>query len=360
MAKHHTRRSVVRSIGCAGLTAALGPFVSRAARAQEKQIVLSSWGGSFQEALRKAYFEPFTKETGVKVVELTWGGQGLAKLKAQAEAGKVEVDALDGPPFWAAIGQKTGLLDKINLSGLQDAASHVPSAIGDYGYAYGSVSWGIAALKKSFPKKTPSSWRDVWDLKSFPGRRSFFGPLVARHIEYSLMADGVPASKVNPLDDAKVDRAFRKWEELKGKVPVWYQTTAQMEALLTNGEIDCGEFSSGRAGFLQSQGIPLSFEYNEAVMNLLTWVVAKNAPNKANLETFLRYSSQPARQAEFAKLTYHGPTNKRALDLIKDDQVLRNLTTHPDNLAKQVELDGGWWADNLGKLGPRWNAITSG
>ena len=33
---------------------------------------------------------------------------------------------------------------------------------------------------------------------------------------------------------------------------------------------------------------------------------------------------------------------------------------NPDNLAGQVLLDGIWWADNLGALRPRWNALVSG
>lgn len=360
MRKTITRRRVLKAAGAAGAIALAAPSIIRLAHAASDQLIISSWGGTFQDALRKTFFEPFTKETGIKVIELTYGGQGLARLKAQIEAGRVEVDLLDGPPFWPTIGSGTGLLQKIDLSGIADPSAHTPGALGEFGYGYGAVSWGITYSTKTFLKGGPRSWREFWDAERFPGRRAFFGPLLARHLEYALMADGVRASQVNPLDEQKTERAFAKLEQVRNRIAVWYQTTAQMENLLINGEIDCGEFTSTRAAFLASQGQPLQFEYNEAVMNLLVWVLAKDAPNKSNAEMFLRFCSRADRQAEIARAPYYqGPSNNKALESIRDDNLLRQLSTYPDNLRKQVVLDSTWWATNLSKLTPRWNQITS-
>lgn len=356
MKRNVSRRRVL----VAGTLAALAaPTVLRPARAQAKEVVISSWGGTFQDNLRRIFFEPFTKETGIKVTEVTWGGQGLARLRAQVEAGKVEVDLLDGPPFWPGIGVRGGLLEKIDPTGIQDPGAHVAGAIADYSYGYGAITWGIATSRKAFPKGGPKNWRDFWDVNAFKGQRALFGALVARHVEYALMADGVAPGQVNPLDDAKIDRAFGVLEKLKGNVAVWYQTTAQMETLLTGGEIDCGELTSTRAHYLQSQGQQLDFEYGQAVMNLLIWVLAKNAPNKANAEALVRFCSRADRQAEFATVLYQGPSNAKALEQVKDAQVLQRLPTHPDKLANQVMLDGTFWADNLEKIAPRWNRLIA-
>jgi putative spermidine/putrescine transport system substrate-binding protein len=132
-----------------------------------------------------------------------------------------------------------------------------------------------------------------------------------------------------------------------------------MESLLTTGEIDCGELTSGRVFFLQAQGAPLKFVFDGAVMNLLIWVQAKNAPNKANAARFLQFCSRPDRQAELAKVLFSGPTNKKALDVIKDEQLLSRLPSYGPNFARQVQLDAAWWADHLGKLSARWNKVTS-
>ena len=351
-----SRRSILKS--AAGLLALGAPMVLRA-QAATKQLVVSGWGGTFQDAMRKALFEPFSKETGIRVVEVTYGGQGLARVKAQVDAGKVEVDLMDGPPFWPIMGASQGLLQKMDLSGIADAGSHLQGAIGDHGYGYAATSWGMAYNTKTFAKGGPKTWKDFWDTEGYKGRRAFFGGVAVRHLEYALLADGVPAAQVNPMDGAKVDRAFAKLEQIKGRIAVWYQTNAQMESLLVNGEIDLGELTSNRAHFLGTQGAPIQFQYNEAVMNQLLLVMAKDAPNKANAEAFLRFCSRPDRQAELATITFTGPSNSRALAMIKDESLLRTLPTSPHNLQQQVQLDSRFWAANLAALGPRWAQLTS-
>jgi putative spermidine/putrescine transport system substrate-binding protein len=351
-----SRRSVIKS--ATGLLALAAPMVLRAQPAS-RQLVVSGWGGTFQDAMRKALFEPFSKETGIRVMEVTYGGQGLARVKAQLDAGKVEVDLMDGPPFWPIMGAGQGLLEKMDLSNVSDKASHLQGAIGDYGYGYAATSWGIAYSTKTYTASAPKNWKDFWNVEAFKGRRALFGSIAVRHLEYALMADGVPTAQVNPLDPAKVDRAFRKLDQIKDKMAVWYQTNAQMESLLVNGEIDMGELTSNRAHYLGTQGAPIQFQYNEAVMNQLVLVMAKNAPNKANAEAFLRFCSRPDRQAELSTITFTGPSNSKALAMIKDDMLLKALPTSPHNLQQQVQLDSQFWAANLAPLGPRWAQLTS-
>lgn len=354
--KKVSRRFVIQS--APALFALGAPTVLRAQPAS-KQLVVSGWGGTFQDAMRKALFEPFSKETGIRVVEVTYGGQGLARVKAQLDAGKVEVDLMDGPPFWPIMGAAQGLLDKMDLSKVADPGSHLQGAIGEHGYGYAATSWGIAYSTKTYANAAPRNWKDFWNVDGLKGRRALFGSVAVRHLEYALMADGVPAAQVNPIDAAKVDRAFAKLDQIKDKMAVWYQTNAQMESLLVNGEIDMGELTSNRAHYLRTQGSPIQFQYNEAVMNQLVLVMPKNAPNKANAEAFLRFCSRPDRQAELSTITFTGPSNSRALAMIKDEALLKALPTSPHNLQQQVQLDSRFWAANLAPLGPRWAQLTS-
>ena len=52
-----------------------------------RELVVCSYGGAYQEAQRKAFFEPFERETGIKIREAQWSGE-YAKLKAMVEAGQ--------------------------------------------------------------------------------------------------------------------------------------------------------------------------------------------------------------------------------------------------------------------------------
>ena len=83
------------------------------AAAQEKQLTIVSWGGAYQESQRKAYYEPYAKEMGVKIVEEEYDGE-LGKLKAMKDAGNVTWDVLDVDSAHALAGCDEGLLEKLD------------------------------------------------------------------------------------------------------------------------------------------------------------------------------------------------------------------------------------------------------
>lgn len=354
-----SRRQILIGMGGGVAASIAAPFISRRALASTKQLVVSSWGGGLQTALRKAYFAPFQAETGVEIVERTYGSNGLAQLRAEIQAGGATTDLFDGPPFWVSIGRKAGIIGRISYSDFRDRDAHIPEALNEFGYGYGSVSWGIGYNTKSFPNGGPSNWADVWDTAKFKGVRAMFGPIAARHLEYALMAEGVPPGAVNPLNAEKEDRAFAKLKQIKPSVGLWFDSFSQAETMLTSREIDVCEYVSGRAFEAQDKGSPIAFTFKGAVMNLLTWVMAKDAPNKENALKFLAFSSRPDRQAALAQSIFYGPTNTKAFAEVPDEKTRRRLSTHPDNLKTQVLLDGEYWADALGRLKPRWTQITS-
>ena len=57
---------------------------------QNGKIVYLGIGGATQEALRKAYFEPFAKETGIQVVEDT--GLSAERVQAEVQSGHPTID----------------------------------------------------------------------------------------------------------------------------------------------------------------------------------------------------------------------------------------------------------------------------
>ena len=66
------------------LGAGIAMFAAGSASAQE-QVVVVGWGGVWQDAYRKALFEPFMKETGIKIIEEEFGGE-YAKITSQVES----------------------------------------------------------------------------------------------------------------------------------------------------------------------------------------------------------------------------------------------------------------------------------
>src|SRR5258708_39498276 len=66
--------------------------IALATTAQARDLAVVSWGGAYQDAQKKVYFEPFKKATGVPMNDESWdGGIGVLRAKVQGGAATWEV-----------------------------------------------------------------------------------------------------------------------------------------------------------------------------------------------------------------------------------------------------------------------------
>ena len=75
-------------------TVAIAVALSMGPAQAEDAITAVSWGGAYTKSQVKAYHEPFTAKTGVKINSVDYNG-GVAEIKAQVEAGNVTWDIVD-------------------------------------------------------------------------------------------------------------------------------------------------------------------------------------------------------------------------------------------------------------------------
>lgn len=110
----HTRSMTIGALAviCAG------PAIAR-------DFTIAAWGGNYQDAQRAAYFEPFAKAQGVKILETTYLG-GLAELKAMGDTGNVTWDLVMMGGTDAQLACDEGLLEEIDWRRLAGAAICCP------------------------------------------------------------------------------------------------------------------------------------------------------------------------------------------------------------------------------------------
>ena len=324
---------------------------------QAGKIVYVGIGGPTQEAIRKSLFEPFTKETGIQVVEDT--GLGAERVQAEVQSGHPTVDFLT-----IGTGAYLTLLSKELLAPI-DYKYYDPEDIKSMPenvrlkFAVGSVynSLGMAFSTAAFPdgKPQPSSWADFWDVKKFPGKRTmpFCGTLEGSWpiAEAALLADGVPADKLYPLD---FQRAVKKLKELAPNV-IWWKNTSQPGQYMVSKEAVMDLDSVGRTNKLIEGGAPLRYVWNGAQMFGDKWIVLKGAPNYDNTMKFLAFAARPKPQSELAKLIGYAPSNPRAYQFL-DAAEARKLVTHPDNVKQTWPSNPTFWAENVAK----WTEICLG
>jgi len=346
------RRTLLKS-SMGALAAASLP---RIGQAQDKgQVVIASFGGRYQDAQRKIFFEPFTAATGIKVVEVS--GISIAKIQSMARANNMEWDLFVAVPNDMLVLAGQGLLEKIDYSKIDPTALAGFTENGKHPYGVGGmyISQVVAFSTKAFPAggPQPNSWADIWDTAKFPGKRMLpAGDYSVNPIEAAIMADGVPPSQVYPIDLA---RAYKSLTRIKPSVVKWANSSSAVPQALVDQEIVAGYANSARLTELKEQGAPVDFSWNQGIIFGDFWSVPKGAPNYANAMKFIEFASRPEQQAAFCKIMPAGPANANAFDFLTAAERARSPSA-PENLAKQVILNADWWAAQAADGKTNWNA----
>jgi putative spermidine/putrescine transport system substrate-binding protein len=335
-------------------------LVFSSAESQAKdQMVFASWGGTYQDAIRTAWIKPFQQKFGVEVTEDT--GPEMAKIKAMVDTNTVTWDIVTGGGFSLVEGMHKGLYEKLPADKVDQSKSY-PQARREYGAPSEIFSTLFAFSLKEFPdgKPQPKTWADFWDVKKFPGKRSFYSRRPACCLEIALLADGVPPADVYKVlkTPAGVERGFKKMEELKPHVGVWWTSGAAPVQALGSGEVVMAMGWNGRFQGGIDQGLPIRQVWDGAVAQVGYFMAVKNAPNKETAFKFLNWIVSPEAQAEFYKYVAYGPTTPEAWKYIPKKE-WDKLPSSPGNLERSVFLDEAWWNDNEGTMLERWQALLS-
>lgn len=326
-------------------------LAGRGALAQEPpkpaQIVVNHSGGSMGTAMRKAFFNGFEKKYGIRVVETSPADFG--KLRAMVESGNVEWDVTEIGGQDAIRATKMNLVEKIDDK-IVDRSKYPEKARSPFVFA-SSVYTTIIGYRTDVFKNgsQPKSWADWWDVKKFPGARSMRDHPVD-NLEFALIADGVPMDKLYPLD---TDRAFKKLNQIKPHVAVWWATGQQPAQLLLDKEVVLATGWNGRFYDLIKKGGPIEIEWNQGALKQGSFVIPRGAKNPYWGQKMLSEMSVPQQQAVYAtELGYPG-LNLEALNYV-DAKVKPYLPTQ--YIDKQFWIDDAWWADNGNKAIELWNA----
>ncbi|MCF6093676.1 extracellular solute-binding protein [Microaerobacter geothermalis] len=309
------------------------------------QLVVVSWGGAYQDAQRKAMFEPFKQETGVNLVEDS--PVDIGKLKAMVKGENVQWDVVDVLGMDVPKLVSEDLLEPIDYT-IVDKTDMLESAVGEYNVDIDYYSTVLSYNNENLPNgKAPESWADFFDKEKFPGTRALYKSPITT-LEIALLADGVAPDQLYPLD---VDRAFNKLDSIKNEI-VWWEQGAQPVQLLSDKEVVMAVAWNGRIASAAKEGQPLAFTYDDGILDSEAWVVPKGAKNKETAMKFIQFASQGKPQAELLNEIPYGPTNKKAFDFMEESYA-RSLPTYPDNFDKQIILDVNWWNDNFETINDR-------
>lgn len=344
-------KRMITSLALASSALALTVAVSNA---QDRNLTVVSWGGTYQDAQREIFFEPFTAETGIAITEESWDG-GYGVIAAKMETPPADWDVVQVETEELELGCADGMYETINWDALGGEDKFLPAAVHQCGV--GAIVW-TTGLSYDAEKLTqaPTSWDDFWDTEAYPGKRGFRrGPKYS--LEFALMADGVPVDQVYELlgTDEGVDRAFAKLDEIKGDI-VWWEAGAQPIQLLASGEVVMTTAYNGRlTGINKTEGTNFQIVWPGSIYAIDSWVVLKDSPNKEAAFEFIDFASQPENQSKLPEYIAYGLTNVAAGEALTPEAAAE-LPTAPENLEGAIPLNGDFWVDNIEELNERFNA----
>jgi putative spermidine/putrescine transport system substrate-binding protein len=333
-----SRRSFLTGSMGAGMLAG-----SHRRAAAEEVVVIASYGGSYQDNQRKAYFEPFQRETGIRIIEST--GDTVARIRSMVLSGNTEWDACVCAtadfPYLSA----NNLLEKIDYTQIdpRTVAELDPEGVKPFGVGVVFSSQVISFSTKAFPNGTnPKSWADAWNVEKFPGPRLFpAASYVVQPVEPALMASGVPMDKIYPLDLA---RAYQMFTKIRPNVVRWVTSSAAAPQALVDGEAVITMANASRVADIKKGGAAVDFVWDQGIASVGYFGVPRGAKHFKNAMKFIDFVARAEPQAAMAKLSPFGPVNRRSFDLL-DDAVKKSLTSYPENKAKQLVQNEESWSE---------------
>lgn len=322
--------------------------------AYARDLAVVSWGGNYQDAQRKIYFQPFSKLIGKPLLEESWDG-GIGILTAKVKAGAPNWDVVQVESDELALGCADGLFEKLDWSKLGGKDLYIPSAVNTCGV--GAIVWTTGLSYDSERMKTaPTSWSDFWDTTKFPGKRALRRS-AKYSLEFALLADGVTPAKVyTVLGTAEgVDRAFKKLDELKQNI-IWWEAGAQPLQLLSSGEVVMTSAYNGRiTNINKTEGKHFKTVWPGSIYAVDSWVVLKNTENKQEALDFVAFASKAENQVKLPEFIAYGLPNKDAAKAVPAS-ISQDLPTSQANIENAIPLNVDFWIDNSEALTKRFNA----
>ena len=346
-----TRRELVTG----ALALSLGGVAGCRGNAGSRPLTVVGWGGSSQEAHRRAYWNAFTRSSGIALQEDSWHG-GLGVIRTKVLGGDTSWDVVQVETEELILGCEEGLFERLEWSSLGGRDAFIPTAVHDCGVGAMLWSYLIGWDGDRIPGAGPRSWSDFWDLRRFPGRRGM-RRTPKYSLEIALMADGVPTAQVYPTlrTPAGIERAFRKLEAIKPNV-IWWSSISQVPDLLGSGEVAMSVTSPGRlivANRSERRNFKVSWDGNIYAVDY--WVILANSPRKSEAAQLLRFMTRPENQMRLPQFIPTGLTSRRAQQLI-DPRLKLDTPSDPRNMTNALELDANFWVEYGDQLTQRFNA----
>jgi spermidine/putrescine transport system substrate-binding protein len=261
------RRQFLGLLSAAGAVAGVmgGPLrpISKALAADVEQIRFDGWGGVVSEAFREHAFDPYTKKTGIEVVDGTFGGadEYLSRVKA-SQPGEYNLAHLSGVFDYERY-HNLGYSVELNEDNIPNLDNCIPKLVDVFRnvtngtlsavpYDYGTTNLAYNRKHISDDEIREKGANILLD-EAYKGKIGGWGEWKTR-IWYGALQTGQDPNNIQDMD--AVWDAIRTHRDLLLK---YWGSGAELMSLLAEEEIYVTEAWSGRVRALQDQGHDIGY-----------------------------------------------------------------------------------------------------
>jgi putative spermidine/putrescine transport system substrate-binding protein len=315
-------------------------------------LTFVSFGGDYQKAQSAAMVKPYQEANkGIKLIEDQ--PTDYAKIKTMVESKIVSADVVDADPFFP-IGNCDKYAEKLDYSVI-DTTKMPKAFVSDCAVPSMTYAYVMMYNTEKYGDNPPKSWADFFDTTKFPGTRAIENAYIGGGLEEALLADGVAADKLYPLD---YDRAFKKLDTIKKDLKFW-KTGAEAQQMMENKQADIVVAWSGRAYNAVKNGAPYAPQWNQHFATYDVFMVPKGTKNKEAAMKFIAYATGPVAQASLTEHIPYAPINSDAKPNV-DAETAKFLPSQPEIAAQGIPIDHKWYAENQADASAKWTKWTTG
>ncbi|HKL00515.1 MAG TPA: extracellular solute-binding protein [Desulfotignum sp.] len=364
-----TRRDFVKFAGIAGAALGLagGPFGLMGNAFASKSITCHSWGGTTSEALRKFAFDPFTKATGIEVIDAAFTGMDafLTQVKASYPPGGefniAHLSAVYDYARYTDLGFGV-VLDESKIPNLKNVMTKMTDTL--RGITNGTLSavpydlgqTGIAYNTKDISKeKAEELGASLLYDKSLKGKLGSWGGDFRTNMWYAALHTGQSPNNITDLDAV--------WDvltEQRGMMKKYWASGSELMSLLANGEISATVAWSGRVAALQAQGHPIGYLAPDGTYSWMEYMYVLKGTDLEVAQKLLNFMLEP----EAAIAVAQGQKYPPALDPTKvemPEDVKKLPAFDPTGkLNGYLFADPAYWNKHQLEWAEKWDRIMAG
>lgn len=335
-------------------------------------LTIATWGGSYEESQRNAYFRPFTEASGIPIRTAAYAG-GVEPLRQRVEGAGPAWDLVDMTMADHRRACQLGLLQRFDRRVLAPAPDGTPAArdfiegsFTDCGVAHNVFSMVFAFDERAFPGARPYRVEHLFQPDAYPGGRALRKRPDAL-LEWALISYGVPPADLYSLlsTERGMRLAFERLDRIREHIH-WWSDPAEAVELLMRDDVS---FASGYNGRFFNAAVvedkPVEIVWDAQLYQLEVWGIARNAPHPGTAERFIRFATRTESLARQTRYIAYGPTRESAIRQIgthesADVDMRPHMPTNPMHMARAIEKDVAWYARTRERLDERFDAWLAG